>query len=101
MIEVTKFLRVLSLDEEASEDPKNENLNDPESNSSDEQPPKRLLRKHRSGSSSMQSITEEEDCDVFDLTDHIGDVSLQDQKNSEIQPKLDEKTNNRKQPRRK
>lgn len=109
LIEVTKFLRILSLDENINEkekidaeDPKiNEELSD-----SSNQPTKRPLRKHRSGSSSMQSIAEEEDCDVFDLTDHIGDVSLQDNNNNSQSPVQSDdistkKTNNRKQTRRK
>lgn len=54
----------------------------------------------------MQSIAEEEDCDVFDLTDHIGDVSLQDNNNNSQSPVQSDdistkKTNNRKQTRRK
>lgn len=56
-----------------------------------EDAPKRPLRKHNG---SMQSIAEEDynDDAVFDLTDHIGDVSLKDESTTK---------NNRKQARRK
>ena len=92
MIQVTKFLRVLSEDEEV--DSKNGNNNNNSSSSSNntikkateidemfdedfkKDPDSKMTktgRKAHSGSTPMQSIAEEE---LLELTDHIGDVSL-------------------------
>ncbi len=69
MIQVTKFLGLLS-QEESTEDDKFE--------ANEKVVPSQNTRKRGPSKSSMHPIEEEED--LMNLTDHIGDVSLADEK---------------------
>lgn len=70
MIQVTKFLRILSQEEDAYSEV-TENNENAENQSTMSQNPKRKPSK-----SAMNPIEEEED--LMNLTDHIGDVSIKE-----------------------
>ena len=79
LIQVTKFLRVLSEDEEQREASLVNEVNEIFDENFKKDPKVIKSSRRPVGSNPMQPIAEE---DVLELTDHIGDVSLDHQKPS-------------------